>query len=395
MILSILALMVVGGVLIFFLRRRWVLYVESRETLYQPLILMAIADEEGGKLGPPFDGGRRIGDWLIVENALFKWSKDLAGFGHKGFCRIFEKNDFGEYERDQLGNLLASRRATAAQRLGHMFYFKAIPNLLPLLKDRSSEVQRMASWALAKIGQADSSGLYVTSSRPMTVREASGESVASIRGRFLWEDGSHIIIGDKEETDYLVHRVGGMHADVRNMPISVGQGREIRGGSWRTYSKEYLLTNVTTLHSATVKAVLKQSVGEYYAVLHQQRENISVQAGSVTENIDFVLPKIKNPDDRISVVGRLIYSDNIEPGYHSASTHGRAKAVVSLRSLESSRYSGYLSYKQLKDYRLHDVPAGRYNIKAVISDWVYEGIVDIPAAQPFTLDLTLSRAKSE
>lgn len=385
-------LAVLGGILFFYGRRRWARYVEERETLYQPLLLMAIANEEGGKLGPPFDGERRLGDWTIVENALFNWSESLTGFSHKGFRRIFDLNGFGEYERGRLESLFPSVRAQAAHRLGKMIYFKAIPDLLPMLRDRSAEVRRRVSWSLAKMGQSDATGLFVTSSRPDIVVEDAGKSTGAITGRFLWEDGEPIVIGNKEETDYLIHREGGMHGDVRNMPITGYGGRELKGGAWQTYTKEYRLQNIPPTRPAVVKSVLKQGVGKYYVVLHRQRESITVRAGSLTQNVDFVFPRIKDPDDRASVVGKLIYSGVLKPGYSDGSTGGRVKAVVYLRGERSGFYSGYLSFWELDSYRLHEVPGGRYHIKATVAAYEYTGIVVIPDAQPHTLDLTLTLA---
>lgn len=377
-------LVLCGGAIIYG-PKAWALYVERRETFYQPHILMAIADEDDGRLGEPFKSGRRIGDWRIVENILFEWSTDLSGFARKGFERIFAKNGFGEYERDRLGGVFARTRVDAAWRLGRMVYVKAAPDLLPLLKDRSSEVRRMASWALAKLGQSEVSIGRATSPLPEAVAETAGKSSGTISGHFLWEDGAHIVIGDEEETNYLVHRKGGMHGDVKNMPIVTPGGRKVEGGRWRTYGTQFRLLNIDPTYTATVKAVFKQSIDDYYAVVHRQRGGIRTSAGCETSSVDFAFPRFKSPEDRLSVTGVLL----LARGNPSGIT-GREKAVVSLRKMEDAFYAGYLSFYRLGEYRLHDVPPGRYRIRAVVGPFMYEGFVEIPETQPFKLDLTLS-----
>jgi hypothetical protein len=374
-----------GAVLFFFGRKWWAGYVEERETLYQPHILMAIADEEGGRLGPIFHEERRMGDWTIVENALFKWSAEMTGFARQGFCRIFDKNGFGDVERDRLSSLRASTRARAARRIGRMVYFPAIGTLLPLLNDRSPEVRRNVSWALAKLGQADATGMVVTSQAPETVREASGESTGTIVGRFLWEDGTPLIIGNDEETNYLVHKVGGLDGDARIMPGPLPGGNMDQGGPWKTYHDGFRLTGARPGRPAGMQAVLKQGVEDYYAVLHRRRENIRVEPGSVTENVDFVFPRFKDPDDRLSVKGVLELPEELPESFRGV----RLKTVVSLRG-ERGFYSGYMSYKRLTEFRIHDVPPGKYKIRAVVAAFVYEGELTVGQSQPLIQDLTLN-----
>jgi hypothetical protein len=217
------------------------------------------------------------------------------------------------------------------------------------------------------------------------VREASGESTGTIIGRFLWENGTPIVIGNKEETDYLVHKVGGLDGDVRILPGRLPGGRMDEGGPWKPYNDGFRLIGARPGRPAGAQAVLKQAVEDYYAVLHRRRENIRVEPGSVTKNIDFVFPRFKNAEDRLSLKGILEIPDELPESFRGV----RIKAVVSLRG-ERGFYSGYMSHKRLTEYRIYDVPPGSYRIRAVVAAFVYEGNIVVSEAQPLVKNLRLS-----
>jgi hypothetical protein len=97
------------------LRFAWQRYAEKREEIFQPAILMAIANESFRTLGSPFSDARRIGDWTIVEEAVLKWSKGLRGFARAAFTQICEQNGFAEFER---GRLKSGRRSSGPRLPG-------------------------------------------------------------------------------------------------------------------------------------------------------------------------------------------------------------------------------------------------------------------------------------
>ena len=133
------------------LRQAWAAYSEQREAFYLPLILQAITREAGTIPQSVFSAGRRIGDWRIVENSLFKWSANMSGL--EGFHLIFQQEGFADYEIRRLQSLRWWVRAQAAQRLGQMLCVQAIPSLIRTLRDPSLEVRLVAVRALGHIGE--------------------------------------------------------------------------------------------------------------------------------------------------------------------------------------------------------------------------------------------------
>lgn len=135
------------------LRQAWTAYAEKREAFYLPRILQAVTREAGSAPQSVFGAGRRIGDWRIVENSLFKWSKSMSGFGSEGLYLAFQQEGFADYEIRRLQSLRWWVRAQAAQRLGQMLCVKAIPSLIQTLRDPSLEVRLVAARALGHMGE--------------------------------------------------------------------------------------------------------------------------------------------------------------------------------------------------------------------------------------------------
>ncbi|OGR46012.1 MAG: hypothetical protein A2X37_09505 [Elusimicrobia bacterium GWA2_66_18] len=135
------------------LRQAWAAYSEKREAFYLPLILQAVTREAGAIPQSVFGAGRRIGDWRIVENSLFKWSKSMSGFGLEGLYLIFQQEGFADYEIRRLQSPRWWVRAQAARRLGQMLCVKAIPSLIRTLRDPSLEVRLVAVRALGHMGE--------------------------------------------------------------------------------------------------------------------------------------------------------------------------------------------------------------------------------------------------
>lgn len=133
------------------LRQAWTAYSEQREAFYLPRILQAITREAGTPPQSVFGADRRIGDWRIVENSLFKWSANMSGL--EGFHLIFRQEGFADYEIRRLQSLRWWVRAQAAQRLGQMLCVQAIPSLIRTLRDPSLEVRLVAARALGHMGE--------------------------------------------------------------------------------------------------------------------------------------------------------------------------------------------------------------------------------------------------
>lgn len=363
--------------------RMWERYAEKRSELFQPAILMAIANPASKQLGPPFSDSRRIGDWTIMEEALLTWSKGLRGFALQGFCRIFDENGFGEATRTGLKSFRAAVRAKAARRLGRMLYYKAVPDLIEALEDSSPEVGRMASWALANMGQSDAPGRIVTAPPPKEQEEAAEFREGSASGRLYWEDGEHIEIADKQETAYLMRKPGGLAASVRNLPPP-GAGRRA-GGAWKTYNSEYILHWLNPRFPAVIAAVLRQSVEDYYVVTLRIRKNIPLRAGCVTENIDFIFPRYTGSEDRISVVGTLVYPELPD----GAPKRGKPGVHVALQAAAGQFRIEFICFHDAGTYRLHDVPAGKYKLKVVAGGFGYEGALEVTDTQPMSHNIAL------
>jgi len=382
------ALLAVLGGLAFALyrlsRRWWERYAAQREEIYQPAILMAIANEAFRTLGSPFSDARRAGDWLIVEGLVLKWAKGQRGFAQSAFSQIYEQNGFAEYRRAKLGSLRASERVEAARRLGLMLYMKAVPDLLTALRDRSPEVRRTASWALANMGQSDSASKVVTTAQPLAEQGSARRKGGSVTGRFYWEDGDRIHVSTDQETAYLMRRAGGMSGGVRNKPRTTRDGRVLDDAVGESYYSEYRLNWIDSRFPASIRAVLKQPVEDYYVVTYRDRDNVVLSEGCLTENIDFVFPRYGGPDDRLSVKGRLIVPSG------GARPRGKTpEACVSLRGEGSPFCSEYRSFTARTSYRLHDVPPGKYHLRADCGEFFYEGSIEVSQTQPMVLDLTL------
>jgi len=367
-------------------RRWWSDYVSERTTLFQPAILMAIANEESKKLGPPFSDARRPGDWNIVEDALFQWSKGLRGFALQGFCRIYEENGFTDAERLRLKSLFWKRRAAAAQRLGQMLCTKAIPELLTALGDSSPEVRRLASWALANMGQSVP-GVKESAGRPETEAGMPLQQGAMISGRFLWDSGEPVQISEREESAYLLHETGGMTGTVQSLVRKGPGGRAAEAVSHTaTYRTGYEVRVQNTRQAVSLKAVLKQAVGGYYSVTVRRRDGIPLADGCRTENVDFVFPRYADPDDQVSVQGELRCPAEMPSGYKKTDTPA---ARVVLESADGEFHTEYLSYAETKTYRLHDVPPGRCRLHASFAAFHYEGELEVRESQPMTFHIPL------
>ncbi|MFA5138819.1 MAG: HEAT repeat domain-containing protein [Elusimicrobiota bacterium] len=376
----LLAAGVIGG------RVAWSKYSEKRETEFQPLILMAIANEAFRKLGPPFPDQLKPGDWAIMENALFKWSKGLRGFALKAFCQIYEQNGFGEAQRQALASVSSSTRARAAQRLGQMLYLKAVPDLLARLEDRSVEVRRLSSWALANMGHSDAPGHFVTAPKPQERLNLPPDRGASVSGRFYWENGDPIVITEEQESAYLMHKPGGLSGMVKNMARPAPGGRTTDDNISKTYNTEYVLPWVSSRSPTVVKAMLAQPVEGYYAVTYRRRANVPVRDGCMTENIDFVFPRFANADDRVSVVGTLSFPASADRR-HMAEVH---TTQVTLESEKGEPMFGCLEGGAAKAFRVHDVPPGKYKLVAEAGPFAYAGVLDVTETQPISVKLDLT-----
>ena len=371
---------IIGG------RAAWTQYSEKRETEFQPLILMAIANEAFRKLGPPFPDALKPGDWTIMETALFKWSKGLRGFALKAFCQIYEENGFGEAQRQALASVSSRTRGRAAQRLGQMLYLKAVPDLLHRLEDRSVEVRRLSSWALANMGHSDSPGHFVTAPKPQERGDMPPDRGAAVSGRFYWENGDPIVITEQQESAYLMRKPGGLSGTVKNMARPTPGGRTTDDNISKTYNTEYVLPWVSSRYPTVVKAVLSQPVGDYYAVTFRKRANVSVRDGCMTENIDFVFPHFSNSDDRVSVVGKLTFPA-------SADRRQMAEVQKTQATLESEKGEplfGSLAFGTAQAFRLHDVPPGKYKLVVEAGPFAYTGGLELSETQPMGVKLELT-----
>ena len=345
----------------------WRRYAAAREEVYQPIILMAIAMEMMRRLGPPFSEGRRLGDWTIVEDAVVKWSKGLRGYARKAFCDIFEQNGFGEYEARRLHSLSRGARAEAARRLGQMLAFKAAPDLLQALEDPCAEVRRTASWALANMSQCDEALRLATTGKPRICKDEDLGRNGAVSGRFYWDDGEPVIgcVGGN------VQSMGSLGSESPRAPYE---------------DSGYRLNGVSAGAPAALRAKLRQFVGDYSVVVYRTRENVLVRMGYITEHIDFVFPKYLSPDDRISIMGKLVVP---APPKEDPARNRIPEAWVSIHSRDASFGMEYRSCEAVSSYRLHDVPPGDYHIRAAFGEYSYEAPLKVSQTQPMVLDLTL------
>jgi len=352
---------------------------------YQPMILMAIANEISKSLGPVFLRERRIGDWSIVERSLLDWSKDMRGFALRGFCKIFEENGFGEYERKRLRSFFPRTRADAARRLGRMLYTPAIPDLLRSMNESSRAVREAASWSLAKMGQSPAARAQVTSSEPQDVSGAVPGLGGSVSGRFFWDDGKPIVIEERQQTAYLLRQPGGMAASVENVAVRRADGKVTAATRRFTYRDGYRLDGMNPRYPMTLKATLKQCVEDYYVILESRRSGVQVKHSCVTMNVDFVFPRLSGPEDRVSMRGHLLYPEKFPDGYRRQDAPG---ASVVLQA-EDGRRIEYLSYQEVRSYRLHEVPPGKYVLQAKYGPFSCRGTLTVPEQQPYERNLQL------
>jgi hypothetical protein len=235
------------------------------------------------------------------------------------------------------------------------------------------------------MGHSDAPGHFVTAPKPQEKFDLPPERGAAVSGRFYWENGDPIVITQEQESAYLMHKPGGLSGAVKNIARPLPGGRTTDDNISKTYNTEYMLPWVSSRFPTVVKAMLAQPVEDYYAVTYRRRANVPVRDGCMTENIDFVFPHFANADDRISVVGALAFPA-------SADRRHMAEVHTTQATLESDKGEPLFRFQAggaSKEFRVHDVPPGRYKLVVEAGPFACACWLEVPEAQPMEIKLEL------
>lgn len=226
--------------------------------------------------------------------------------------------------------------------------------------------------------------VVVSSSDQPIQRDFIAYPTGSVSGRFFWETDEPIVTTHQGYNDYLYKKPGGLAAHVTSEPPPTEAHQSA------SYRKKYRLPKLSSMHPATIVAVLNQSVGDYYIGIIRKVTNIPVVEGKDIPNINFTFPKFQDSKDRVSVEGRLIYPESLPPYYHKA---WGQEAHVAIERKKPYFCQNYISQTSVRSFKLHNVPPGMYKIKAhAATGYDYIGKIEVGKKQPQRIEIILEES---